>query len=101
MPHFSCWGYEIWPPVYANRIIDISDVMEIKTKAIHVFQSQLNYMDYARGITSLNSYRSFFHNRAKGYAEAFFSCQPEDYLALFSQMRACREGQRTPSLSCN
>ena len=70
--------------------------MEIKTKAIHVFQSQLNYMDYARGITSLNSYRSFFHHKAKGYAEAFFSCQPEDYLALFRQMRACREGQRTP-----
>lgn len=99
LPQFSCWGYEIWPPVYANRIIDISDVMEIKIQAINVFQSQRHYMDYARGITSLNSYRSFFHHKAKGYAEAFFSCQPEDYLALFRRMRACREGLRTPRVS--
>ena len=99
LPHFSCWGYEIWPPLYANRIVDISDVIETKKKAIDLFQSQLCHMDYARGIMSLNSYRSFFHHRASGYAEAFFSCQPEDYLTLFRRMRASREGQRTPRVS--
>jgi LmbE family N-acetylglucosaminyl deacetylase len=96
---FSCWGYEIWPPLYANTIVDISDVIETKKKAIDAFDSQLRNVDYARVIMSLNSYRSFFRNGARGYAEAFFSCQPDDYLLLFRRMRAFRESLRTPRLS--
>lgn len=95
LPHLSCWGYEIWPPLSANRIVDISDVIETKNRAIRLFESQLRNVDYARVIMSLNAYRSFFHGRAQGYAEAFFSCDVDDYLTIFKRIRACREGRRT------
>jgi LmbE family N-acetylglucosaminyl deacetylase len=99
LSQLSCWGYEIWPPLYANRVVDISDVVEVKRRAIHLFESQLRNVDYARVIMSLNAYRSFFHGRAQGYAEAFFSCDIDDYLALFKRIRACREGRRLPSIA--
>lgn len=84
--NFSCWGYEIWPPLYANRLVDIGDVMETKKLAIDQFQSQLCHMDYARCFISLNSYRSMFCQRGAGYAEAFFSSPLEEYLVLFERM---------------
>jgi LmbE family N-acetylglucosaminyl deacetylase len=96
LPDFSCWGYEIWPPLYANTVVDISDVIDTKKKAIEAFQSQLRNVDYARVVMSLNSYRSFFRNGAQGYAEAFFSCRPADYLSLFRRMGVFRESLRTP-----
>ncbi len=99
LSRLSCWGYEIWPPLYANRIVDISDVAETKMRAIHFFETQLRNVDYARVIMSLNAYRSFFHGRAQGHAEAFFSCGVDDYIALFKRVRACREGRRVSSIS--
>lgn len=80
-----CRGYEVWSPLVANRIVNISDVMEKKIAALRLYQSQLKDSGYAKCIKGINAYRAM-HIGAKGYAEAFFECTAQEYKALFEEM---------------
>ncbi len=74
--------YEVWTPVLSNRIIDISDVIETKNKAIEQFSSQIAQTNYLRTQSALNAYRSLYHSQGFGYAEAFFESSAEQHRSL-------------------
>jgi N-acetylglucosamine malate deacetylase 1 len=74
--------YEVWTPVLSNRIIDISDVVETKNKAIEQFGSQMAQTNYLRTQLALNAFRSIYHSQGFGYAEAFFESTAEQHRSL-------------------
>ena len=76
-------SYEVWSPLFANRIISIDTVLELKERAIDAHRSQLKSRSYKPAILGLNQYRAGMFNAGK-YAEAFFSCNKELYYKLFS-----------------
>jgi LmbE family N-acetylglucosaminyl deacetylase len=79
-------GYEIWTPLLASRMVDISEVIKIKEQAIEQFASQLAHADFLRTILGLNAYRSLYHARGHGYAEAFYESTPEGYCQIFERL---------------
>jgi LmbE family N-acetylglucosaminyl deacetylase len=81
-------GYETWTPLVASRLVDISEVIKTKEQAIEQFASQLAQADFRRTILGLNAYRSLYHSRGHGYAEAFHETTPEQYSLLFSRISA-------------
>lgn len=78
------WAYEVWTPIYPNRIVDISDCVEMKKKAILEHKSQLKSRNYDKAIIALNQYRAEINN-ISGYAEAFFASTPEIYKKLYNK----------------
>lgn len=73
--------YEVWTPVLSNRIVDISDVVDVKQQAIEQFDSQLAQTNYLRTQLALNAYRSLYF-QGHGYAEAFFESSAEQHRSL-------------------
>lgn len=68
----DCLGYEVWSPIYANLAIDISQVMNVKRRAIACHASQLQDADFLAGVEGLNRYRAVSGMVGGEYAEAFF-----------------------------
>lgn len=66
--------YEVWSPLMANRLVEISGVMDQKQRALAAHQSQLREWDYQRCVEGLNAYRAIALPGGKGFAEAFFEC---------------------------
>lgn len=75
-------GYEVWSPLLANRVADISTVMPLKLKALACFASQLRDQDYTRVVEGINVYRSSGAFGGKGHAEAFHEAPLMAYLRL-------------------
>jgi N-acetylglucosamine malate deacetylase 1 len=81
--HMLCCCYEVWTPIYANCIVDISAYMDTKMAALECYESQLQMNNYLSSVKGLNAYRSIA-NRSKGYAEAFYLTTVRDYISLFN-----------------
>jgi LmbE family N-acetylglucosaminyl deacetylase len=62
-------GYEVWTPLPANRVVDITEIAELKREAIGAFESQISTYDYAGAVLGLNHYRALRKLRGKGFAE--------------------------------
>ena len=63
--------YEIWTTLRKpNVVLDISDVIDIKNKAILKHKSQVSLLDYVGMINGLNRYRGIIARC--DYAEAFY-----------------------------
>jgi LmbE family N-acetylglucosaminyl deacetylase len=77
-----CWAYEVWRPIAANALVDISETMAAKREAMHAFASQNQAFDYPRAIEGLNAYHSLVHGRGRGFAEAFFTAELGHYARL-------------------
>jgi N-acetylglucosamine malate deacetylase 1 len=84
-------GYEVWSPVLANRMVDISSVVEKKREAIGKFGSQVSLVDYSRTILGLNAYRSMMRLEGKGFAEGFWECTAEEFRSLFDAIELRRK----------
>ena len=82
LEQLSCAGYEVWSPIQANTIIDISAWVDRKKSAIGVYQSQLRDTNYLDGALSLNRYRAVSNVIAGSHAEAFFIAPAGTYVAL-------------------
>ena len=67
----TAWGYEIWNAMLPDVVLDITAVIEQKKRAMKAYPSQLAYAQYDHCVLGLNAYRSLFHMRGRGYAEAF------------------------------
>ena len=65
--------YEVWTPIQKiDHIVDISDYVEIKRKAIQAYESQCSVLKFDEAILSLNRYRGAMHSWPGGdYAEIF------------------------------
>lgn len=78
----SCAGYEVWSPIQANNIVDITACLDQKQSAIAVYESQLRDTNYLDGTLSLSRYRAISNLIAGSHAEAFYIAPAEAYLAL-------------------
>ncbi len=81
-----CWGYEVWTPLTANAVVDITASADRKRLAMQAFGSQRSEPDYARVMLGLNTYRSLHRGRAQGLAEAFHVADLRVYRRLFEMV---------------
>ncbi|MCD6327025.1 PIG-L family deacetylase [bacterium] len=78
----NVFAYEIAPPILPNRIIDITDQVDLKRQALLCHKSQMEQNDYVNVvIEGLDRYRTHGLLRGKGYAESYFACDG-NYLAF-------------------
>jgi LmbE family N-acetylglucosaminyl deacetylase len=65
--------YELWTPIQKiDHIVDISDYVAIKKRAIQAYKSQCSVLKFDEAILSLNRYRGEMHSWPGGdYAEIF------------------------------
>lgn len=84
---FSCWCrcqkagraffYEIWSPLPATCVVDISAVSELKRSAISRYELPLAHCDYLSASMGLAAFRGLYlsGNRSPKFAEAFVEIQ--------------------------
>jgi LmbE family N-acetylglucosaminyl deacetylase len=65
------WGYEVWTPVAAARVVDVSDVWDRKLAAICQHVSQLGLGDLLHAATGLAAQRSLYLDPGARQGEAF------------------------------
>lgn len=63
--------YEVGQPMVVNALVDITDVMETKHRALQQFASQLAQQDYSAQILGLNRYRAYTLGAACTHAEGY------------------------------
>jgi len=68
-----------------NLLLDITDIIERKAKAIDVFKSQLARSDYKNQILGLNRFRSYTLGLGVTAAEAYCCVAPADLRYLLKQ----------------
>lgn len=69
-PTVDDFCYEIWSAVQPTHVLDITDVWDLKRKAVEQYESQLRYNDYIYMGTGLNTYRTLYCPSAR-YVEAY------------------------------
>jgi len=63
--------YEVHTPIQRPQLyVDISDYIDLKTKALNAYKSQIKNTNYSYAISSLNRYRGIMSSSG-GYVEAF------------------------------
>ncbi|MEE8428146.1 MAG: glycosyltransferase, partial [Gammaproteobacteria bacterium] len=70
--------YEVAVPLVPNKLLDISDLVERKSEAIHCFKSQLDLQNYARHIESLDTFRTYMLPDTVRAAEAYRILSPQE-----------------------
>jgi LmbE family N-acetylglucosaminyl deacetylase len=85
--NYQCWifSYEIWSPIYVNRLVIIDKVLNFKKRAIKIYKSQLKDRPYLQAILGLNQYRAKIFDIGN-YAEGFFVCDTRTYLRLINKL---------------
>lgn len=75
------WAYQVYSALLPNVVVDISDVVEDKRRAIAAWRSQAAARDWAHFALGLNAFNSRFlpGSSAPRYAEAFFVLPAPDY----------------------
>ena len=63
--------YEVWAPVPATHVVDITDQVETKRQALLEHATALACGDYERAVEGLNNYRGLYLGRGR-VAEAFW-----------------------------
>ena len=64
-------SYEIWAPVWATHVVDITAVVGRKRAALLAQSTSLQYGNYLQAIEGLNVYRGLYLGRQDAAAEAF------------------------------
>ena len=75
------WLYEVWTPVAANKVIDISTTITHKLKAAKMYVSQNECIDYYQKFSALAKYRSI-HIPPAEFAGAFLCGDRKFILSL-------------------
>jgi LmbE family N-acetylglucosaminyl deacetylase len=78
--------YEIWAPVPATHVVDITEQAPRKQAALTEHATAMSCGDYQRAVGGLNSYRGLYLGRDR-LAEAFW-VEPAKGAGLFSQVQA-------------
>lgn len=82
---FTVHAYEVWTAIVPNLVVDISDTLEAKKKALKEYRSQLSSNDWVDAAISLNRYRGVTSG-AGTHAEAFMRYSMEEYSALWEKV---------------
>jgi LmbE family N-acetylglucosaminyl deacetylase len=86
---FECRSYEVWTPLFPNRVVKIDATIELKKRALACYQSQLAQMDYLHAAIGLNAHRSLALGGMAGqFAEAFYALPLAEYLRLYRAVPA-------------
>ena len=90
------WAYQVYTSLPANVIVDITDVVPVKERAINRYTSQRRVRDWAHYVLGLNAYNTRFlpGNAPRRYAETFFDLPLADYVDL------CAAYFREPAGDC-
>lgn len=64
------WAYEVWSPVQASHILDITEVYERKMRALHEHATALSCADYVQATEGLNHFRGIYLGKGRK-AEAY------------------------------
>ena len=83
---FEIWAYEVWSPIFANRVVMINDEIDDKILSMRAHKSQLEARGYEKAILGLNQYRAQINNQ-DGFAEAFFAATPEIYKIIYEKTK--------------
>ncbi|MDD1772436.1 MAG: PIG-L family deacetylase [Methanomassiliicoccales archaeon] len=75
----TIFQYEVWTPFVPNALIDITDCIDIKVRALREHQSQMRMIDYVEKICGLNAYRSINASSEMRYCEAFIVSNSKDF----------------------
>jgi LmbE family N-acetylglucosaminyl deacetylase len=75
--------YEVWTPLPATRIVDITEVLDRKLAAICCHRTALEHLDYRAGSHGLAAFRGLYLPRAQKprYAEAFLELEADGEFA--------------------
>lgn len=69
---FDIYYYEIWTPIQHFSVAnDITEVFDIKLRALSQYESQLKIKRYDLCVKALNFYRAIMYECGKRYAEVF------------------------------
>jgi LmbE family N-acetylglucosaminyl deacetylase len=80
----ACYGYEVWTPLSApNCIIDITEHIKVKRKALEQFQNQLAQYNFIEAVMGLSRYRGMVHMIGDKYVEVFLRCSIAEYSRLW------------------
>ena len=66
-----CFGYEVWSPLRATHVVDVSAQMQRKQAAARHFESQLLHTDVVHFFSGMNAYRAVYLAKGARYGEAF------------------------------
>lgn len=86
------WGGEVWAPLPANRVVDISAAVDRKRAALAAHATARGAFDLG-ALLGLNRYRSIQAHRGEGHAEAFVTAPGPQYAALVARTLALRDGR--------
>lgn len=66
------YGYEVWSPVPITAVVDISESIDVKRRALAAYEAALETVDYVRSSDGLAAYRSASGGMGgRGWAEGF------------------------------
>ncbi|MEN8217916.1 MAG: glycosyltransferase [Pseudomonadota bacterium] len=83
--------YEIWAPVPANWIVNVSSVVALKQQAMQCYELPLKYGDYSAAISAIMRYRGFYlMGQLEQYAEAFTELEANSWRSVLSHLFSLR-----------
>jgi len=86
--------YEIWEPVPATWIVNVSGVVDLKQQAVQCYQLPLKYGDYSAAVTAIMRYRGFYlMEQIEQYAEAFIELEANSWRSVLSHLFNLRSYQ--------
>ncbi len=85
--------YEVWQPLPATWLVDISDVVQAKEDALKCFKLPLRYYDYLSLSSGLSSYRGTYLSKKNCHAEAFLELKKETWKSVVRPLLSIRAYQ--------
>lgn len=82
---FLVAAYEVWTPVRADTLVNITQQMTVKEEALRRHESQTAALDYIEKIRGLNAYRSLSRPKLCRFAEAFRLLDWSDFAGLIAR----------------
>ena len=83
--------YEIWQPVPATWMVDVTPVLALKQQAMQCYQLPLKYGDYAAAFFGIMRYRGvYLGEQSEKYAEAFLELEVTSWQSVLSQLFSLR-----------
>jgi LmbE family N-acetylglucosaminyl deacetylase len=78
-----CYQYELWTPILPNCMVDITDIIDVKKKAVLEFKSQTSQANLLDAIMGLSKYRSVLLLNGDRYVESFVETTQDEYVRLW------------------
>ena len=77
-----CYAYTVWSPIIPNLTVNISDIIDVKRRALECFKTQIERFDLVDMTLSISRYMGYVYGKWKGYSENFVACSIKEHLRL-------------------